>query len=206
MTPPQVDEVDERAWLAWRRDGVTATDVADAATGDDNAIDAVVDRKLGSPPPPTPAMERGRRWQTRITAAAAVLTGLSVVGEEILVEHPVHRWRRATLDALLATTPDATLDDGVVAVLEVKTSASGVNVGQQHQSRSRWMAQVQWQLHVTGLTRAVLAVAEIDNTRDACVAVNLIDVDADPVAQARLVEIADMIRDRVARRRRMEDV
>lgn len=177
---------DEAEWLQWRRGGITATEVADAATGMYGGAYAVVGRKLGVLPSPevTDAMNRGHRWQPRIADAVHHLTGWYVVGEETWCEHAVNdRWR-ATVDGFLATTPEATLDD-VVGVLEVKTR--GLHT---QPPRQRWEDQVQWQMLVTGLDAAVIAEAAIDDTDDTLHNLYLKRVTADPLRQSLLIETA----------------
>lgn len=180
------DAAAEATWLAWRRCGITATDVADAAAGTYGGAYAVVARKLGRlTVETTDEMQRGHRWQPVIADAVRVLTGLFVVGEETPCEHAGDpRWR-ATVDGFLAATPEATMAD-VEAVLEVKTCGVGARP-----DRGRWFDQVQWQLLVTGLDRAVIAEATIDDDIGACRGVRLVDVEADRDRQALLVDIAE---------------
>lgn len=183
------DTRDEAAWLAWRKEGVTATDVADAAAGTYGGMYGVVCRKRDLVPKQeqTPAMARGHRWQFPVADAIHALTGLFVVGEEQQVECATdHRWR-ATVDGFLSETPTAELAD-VAGVLEVKTTGVGVRP-----DRDRWVHQVQWQLLVTGLHRGVIAHAVIDDTDDTCVSLRITPVEADPAHQALLMELATEI-------------
>ncbi len=178
---------DETAWLEWRRAGITATEVADAANGTYGGAYAVVGRKLGIVPAPdvNDAMTRGHRWQPRIADAVHHLTGLYVVGEETWCEHSIHPAWRATVDGFLAPTPEATLDD-VVGVIEVKTRGLYV-----HPPRARWEDQVQWQMLVTGTTYAVIAEAAIDDTDDTLHSLHLTRLTADPLRQAILQDVAE---------------
>jgi predicted phage-related endonuclease len=93
--------------------------------------------------------------------------------------------RRATVDGFLANLAEATVED-VVAVLEVKTRGTGARP-----DRARWHDQVQWQMHVTGVDRAVIAEATIDDETDTCRGVRIHDVTADPDRQAMLASIAE---------------
>lgn len=184
----QLARPDEHAWLQWRREGVTATDVADAYAGTYGGIYSVVARKRGlETVESTPEMQRGHDWQPVIADAVHVLTGMFVVGEETWCAHADDdRWR-ATVDGFLAPQPETSIDD-VTAVVEIKTR--GVRV---RADWDRWVTQMQWQMFVTGLDRALLADATIDDDDNECRAVRLTWVDADPDHQTQLVELAETI-------------
>lgn len=185
--PVHEDEHDD--WLAWRLAGVTATEVADSHIGSYGGMYEVVARKRGLLPPveQTAAMERGQRWQETIADAVHALTGLYVVGEETWCEHAEHNRHRATVDGFLSPVPDAHVED-LTHVLEVKTTGVGV----QH-NFERTQAQVQWQMYVTGIERAVIAVATIDDADDTCVGVRLHRLEADTAQQSYLIDCAEEI-------------
>lgn len=179
---------EERAWLEWRAEGITATDVAEAASGTYGGAYAVVARKLELTPPveQTPQMARGHRWQTRIADAVHTLTQFYVVGEEAQFEDPMDpRWR-ATLDGLLARVPEVDTMADVVGVLEIKTTGKG-----SRPDRARWEDQVQWQLMVTELPMGVIAHVVVDDTDDTFVRLELMTVLADEVRQRYLVSLAE---------------
>lgn len=182
------DGTDDPEWLAWRRAGITATDVADAYAGTYGGIYSVVARKLGLEVVEHNAeMQRGHDWQPVIADAVHTLTGMYVVGEETWCAHADDdRWR-ATVDGFLAEAAEVSADD-VAAVLEVKTRGVGTRP-----NRDRWHTQTQWQLHVTGLSRALLAEATIDDDANECRNVRLEWVEADPDVQAQLVDLAEVI-------------
>lgn len=186
------DGNDDPAWLAWRTEGVTATDVADAMSGEYGGIYAVVARKQGRlVVEKTAEMERGHAWEATISDAVHVLTGWTVVGEETLCENADDpRWR-ATIDGFLAPHDEATLDD-VAAVLEIKTRGKGVRG-----KWERWEMQTQWQMLVAGIDRSLIACATIDDNepdpREKCKGVAITWVDANPALQASLVVVADTI-------------
>ena len=94
---------DDEKRLQWRREGVTATDVADAAAGTYGGMYGVVARKLGRVTvEQNEQMARGHRWQPVIADAVHVLTGLYVVGEETWCQCTGDdRWR-ATVDGFLS--------------------------------------------------------------------------------------------------------
>lgn len=180
-------ERDETEWLAWRREGITATDVADAAAGTYGGMYGVVSRKLGLVPPPeqNDAMRRGHRWQFKIADAVHALVGLWVVGEEHQVECPHRPEWRATVDGYLSRTEVTSNREDLWGVLEVKTT--GVNV---RPDRGRWLSQVQWQLLCTGLDRGMVAHAVIDDSDDTIVSLRFTEVQADRMHQELLEELA----------------
>lgn len=187
---------DERAWLDWRRHGITATDVADAANGSYGGAYGVVARKLGLVTvEQNNAMQRGHLWQPRIADAVNALTGLHVVGEEMWCVHRDDDIVRATVDGFLAEWADATPDD-LLGVLEVKTTGIGVRP-----NYDRWLDQVQWQLLAAGLDQALIAHAVIEDAPDpedsTPVSLKLTEVSADPVRQHHLRNIAGRLWDHV---------
>lgn len=179
---------DDQAWLEWRRGGITATDVADAANGTYGGEYGVVARKLGLiTVEQNAAMERGHRWQPKVADAVDMLTGFYVVGEETWCQNAEDEMIRATVDGFLSTLAEATLDD-VEGVLEVKTTGVGVTP-----NYARWGDQMQWQMLSTGLHHAVLAHAVIDDATDTFVSLRLTEVQADPFRQLTLVSIAERL-------------
>ena len=177
---------DDPKWLQWRREGITATDVADAAAGTYGGAYGVVARKQGRVTvEQNEQMSRGHRWQPVIADAVHVLTGLYVVGEETWCQCTGDERWRATVDGFLSPLAESSLDD-CVAVLEVKTVGVGVSP-----NRQRWLSQMQWQLLVTGLDRALLAEARIDDTDDTCHGVRLEWVEADDLVQEDLIALAE---------------
>jgi predicted phage-related endonuclease len=178
---------DER-WLQWRREGVTATEVADAMAGTYGGIYGVVAKKQGRyEVEQTPQMARGHRWEPILASATNVLTGLHVVGEQTWCENRSDpRWR-CTIDGFLSPIPEATVAD-CIGDFEAKTVGVGT-----HPNRSRWRYQVQWQMLVTEMPMALIAEAVIDDERDRCVEVRFEEVEADPLVQRDLVEAAEDI-------------
>jgi hypothetical protein len=126
-------------------------------------------------------MDRGHRWQEPISVAITALTGLEVAEAEACVEHPDDARWRCTLDGLLYAAGELP-----VGVAEVKTR--GVD---SRPDRDRWTDQVQWQLLCTGLDRAVLAEAVIDDVSDACLRLYLTEVAADQFRQQHLIDVAE---------------
>lgn len=174
-------------WHEWRRQGIGASDIANAYSGAYGGAYAVVADKLGRLPAKasTTQMERGHRWEQTIADAVHQLTGFHVVGEQTWCEHPDQPRHRCTVDGLLAPTGEATIDD-VIGVLEVKTVGRG-----RPMSWSSWEIQTLWQMHVTGLRRALIAAAEIDDTDDTLRRLELRWVDHDPLELEAVLRIAD---------------
>ena len=181
-------------WLTWRLGGVTASDIARSATGSYGGIYGVVLDKLNPKPHVTdnPIFNRGHRWEQRIADTAALLHSVTVAGEQAWCQHADNPLHRATVDGFLAYVSEPTIDD-VNAVLEIKTAGVGVKW-----NRPYWHAQVQWQMHVTQLDRALIAVAVIDDTDDTPQRLSFEWVDADPFMQSIYIELADRILEHVA--------
>jgi len=186
MTEPTDTETE---WLAWRTRGVGASDVAAAHTGLYGGIYGVVADKLGhtDPDPIDPELAaRGKRWEQPVADAVHVLTGYYVHGEQMWIEHPDNSVWRCTLDGLLDPRPELNGIDDAEALLEVKTIGLHVRWKMDY-----WEAQCQWQMHVTGKQRAMLAVARIDDTDDTCKGVPHLDwIEYDPYLAGTLVDTA----------------
>lgn len=183
---------DEADWLEWRKGGITATDVADAAQGTYGGAYGVVARKLGLiEVEQNNAMRRGHLWQPRIADAVHALTGLYVVGEETWCVNSDDDMIRATVDGFLANFADASPDD-LLGVIEVKTTGLGVRP-----NHDRWIDQVQWQLLATGLDQALIAHAVIEDAPDpedsTPQSLRLTPLSADPVRQWHLLGVAQRL-------------
>jgi len=179
----------DAAWLEWRRNGITATDVAKATANIYGGAYGVVADKLGLLPKveQNAAMERGHRWQPVVADAVHLLTGLFVVGEETWCESSDPRWR-CTVDGFLAEQPEVAGLDDVTGVVEIKT----VGVSTKH-ATTYYETQVQWQLLVTGQQSALLAIATIDDSDDTCTDLQLQRIQADTLTQAALVGTAEQL-------------
>lgn len=179
---------DEAEWLAARRQRITASDVAMARTAKYGGAVAVVAGKLGHLPPVevTAQMDRGHRWEAPLADAVHALTGLYVVGEQAwITRDDLAAPLGVTVDGLLADRPQVDDLADTVAVLELKTTGTDV--------RAPWayyLTQVQYQLAVTGLPRALVAAATIDDTDDTLVDLRLRWVDADPFDQEQILDLA----------------
>lgn len=185
---------DDPTWDAWRAAGITATDIAKAASGRYGGAYAVIATKTGLIPPTewNDRMLRGHRWQPVIADLTHPAQHLYVVGEETMAQHPDRPEHRATVDGFLAPIPDAGPAD-LVGVWECKTRGPEVRPDWAY-----WRAQVQWQMYVTGLERAVLAEAVIDDDTDTLKRFEFHEIDADLYEQARLVDLADQLAQHLA--------
>nr|AGC72755.1 YqaJ [uncultured bacterium A1Q1_fos_2101] len=176
---------DDPEWLKWRRQGITATDVADAINNTYGGAYSVVARKLGLVTvEPNAAMDRGHRWEQRIADAAGLMLGLHIVGEQAWCQHEGQPLWRATIDGLLADRPEIAIDE-CVGLLEIKTV--GLNVTPK---RDRWFDQTQWQMMVTNMPMAVIAEVRIDDVDDSFQSLKFHRVEANHFRQAELVEVA----------------
>ena len=154
MTPEE-----REAWLGWRREGVTATDIAKTVTGKYGGMFAVVAEKLGrvgerADVPQEGVMRRGTELEPVVGHLLQICDGRYVIGAQSQVEHPTAPVWRATLDGYLSS-------DGVTpeAVCELKTRVAGAKGVWDY-----WRAQVSWQMFVTGLDEGVLCVAWVDDS------------------------------------------
>lgn len=181
---------DQAEWLAWRRAGLGASDVAAALTGAyGRSPMSVVADKLGlldtTPDAATQAIfDRGHDLEPRITTATEALTGWHVVGEQTWCQHPEHPHHRATVDGFLSTEPEASIDD-VAGLFECKTRGAG-----RPRHLDYYTAQVNWQMWVTGLDVALLTEATVDEA-GAIVGTRSWSIERDNALIERLVEMAD---------------
>ena len=181
---------DDTEWHAWRRAGITASDIARATSGKYGGMYGVVADKLGltAPQEYTDRMARGHALEATAQTAAELLTGLHIVGEQYLAEHAEHPEWRATLDGLASPIPEPTLDD-CTHVVEVKSR--GVEV---RSAWDYWHPQTQWQMLVTGIPRALLVEIIVTDADPVEVhAVKVHRLEADPLTQAMLTDTADRI-------------
>ena len=190
---------DDQEWLQWRREGITASDIAMAVSGRYGGAIRVVADKLGEHQRGeyTAQMERGHRWEDRIASGVELLTGLHVVGEQTWAQHGQRPEFRATLDGMAAPIQGPTIDD-VTHLLEIKTR--GINV---KPAWDYWKPQTQWQMLVTGIDAAILAELVINDDEEFGDGIVFPDlrlhlVEADPVYQAELIDLADKLLAHVA--------
>lgn len=129
-------------WLRARREGVTATQVAKAATPA-GFQQAVQDYAQDFVEMDNPYMTFGRDMEPVISRT--VHTSFGILPNEWLIRHATHPHHLATPDGL---------SPGHLEISEVKTT------GQDWDERSipiQYRRQVQWQLHVTGAEACLFA-------------------------------------------------
>lgn len=145
------------AWLEWRRHGLGGSDIG--------AILGL--SKWGSPYTVWASKciadhqsERTERQQIGIDLEVAIAamftrhTGLQVAGEQLMCEHPVDGWRRCTVDGFAFDGPDHALD---LALGPVQMKSDGA-FGWPEGPPASYVAQVRWEMGVTGHDRGWLAV------------------------------------------------
>lgn len=178
----------EEHWHQWRSEGIGASDVAASWTGKYGGAHRAVAKRLGlvGDDIDPDLADRGHRWEQPIADAIAALTGLYVVGEQAWCEQDGSTHRRATVDGFLSQTPDATIET-VDALIEEKTVTEGARP-----SWDYYETQVQAQMLVTGVPRALLAVAVIGGD-DEIVRLTCSWVEADPDMQEMLAAEYDRL-------------
>jgi predicted phage-related endonuclease len=133
---------DEQAWLEARRSGVTATEVALAATPA-GFRDALEQRRNPTPVEVNDYMRFGLLWEDWVIDKISREYHISPNDWLIAGENPKH-----------LATPDGLSSDHR-AIAEVKTT--GKDWGTVEKLPVKYKRQVQWQLHVTGAEFAVVA-------------------------------------------------
>lgn len=146
-------------WLAWRRTGLTATDAA-AMLGLSpwTSAWAVWASKVGLSTDDievTDAMEFGTRAESMLADWFHDRTGLYVFGEQTWCTSKSEPHMLATVDGFVGESESSMLDDALGG-FEIKTTADTADAWDQ-QIPYHVLAQVQWQMAVTGMPRTYLA-------------------------------------------------
>jgi predicted phage-related endonuclease len=128
--------VNSERWLSARREGVTATQVAKAASGPGGFEQAVEDYRADFVENDNPYMAFGRAWEGPISMF--LKDNYGVMPNDWLISSPVS-------DHYLCTPDGLTLDHD--AISEVKTTGKDWNPVK---IPLQYRRQVQWQLFVTG--------------------------------------------------------
>jgi predicted phage-related endonuclease len=135
--------ISKDAWLEARRLGVTATQVARAASGPGGFEQAVQDYRTEFVEQDNPYMAFGRVWEAPISMFVKEHTG--VMPNEWLISSAVS-------DHYLATPDGLSLNHEVIS--EIKTTGKDWDP---LKLPIQYRRQVQWQLHVTGAKMCVFA-------------------------------------------------
>lgn len=150
-------------WLADRRKSMGGSDIAAADSGRyggrTKAVASKLDIDTGDDIDPALA-DRGHRWEQPVADGVLAHFGLFVHGEQMLVRNPATPRVHTTLDGMLAPTSEAALDD-MVANLEIKTRGRHAPW-----PRDYWWPQCQVGMHCTGVGKALLAIATVDEDYD----------------------------------------
>jgi putative phage-type endonuclease len=128
--------VNTERWLSARREGVTATQVAKAASGPGGFEQAVEDYRADFVENDNPYMAFGRAWEGPISMF--LKDNYGVMPNDWLMRHEVNRHHLATPDGVTL---------GHDAIAEIKTTGKDWNP---ERIPVQYRRQVQWQLHVTG--------------------------------------------------------
>jgi putative phage-type endonuclease len=172
---------DERTeWLAWRKLGIGASDIA-ALIGMSKYASpmSIWTDKLGLSPmdEDNDYLEYGRRAEPMLVGYFEDRNpGLFVVDCQARIVHPEVPWHRATLDGYVVEHPDG----GPLGVVEFKTTGFDV----WDEIPDAYACQVQWQMHCTGTSHAWFGVL---HNRKFCT----YEVERDDRAIATLTEVAD---------------
>jgi putative phage-type endonuclease len=174
MTATRIETGTEAAWLAARREGVTASEIAVVmGLSPYDSPFALYHRKRGDLPDveDSDAMERGRILEPYIAEKFAALRPefyLAGNGRR-LYAHPDRPWQMATPDRLVyefdcCGAPDCSCQPGMTAVLECKTDAGGSDEWGDEgtdQIPVHYRCQVLWQMDVMGVTAGYVALLPI---------------------------------------------
>lgn len=153
---------DRDEWLAWRRNGIGASDVAGIIGLSPWASPfSVWASKVDDTPDrhDTNAMEFGRRAEVMVGPWFADRTGLHVIGEQERCTHADDPWKLCTVDGFVVESPASAIEDAL-GLLEIKTTgdsaadwADGVPI--------HYQCQATWAMHVTDAPRCWFAVLHL---------------------------------------------
>jgi putative phage-type endonuclease len=160
----------DELWHAWRADGIGASDVpiivglAPPSWG--KSPYTLWLEKAGVLPPDDHESENmtfGKYAERMVAPWFHDLTGLYLAGEQTLCHRPDAPWARCTVDAfvvdggghedLMDAAGMGHLLDMALGVAEIKTTNDAPEAWE-HEIPDHYLAQVQWQLYVTGMDHA----------------------------------------------------
>lgn len=145
-------------WLAWRRQGIGASDVA-AILGLSPWQSAwsvwASKANLAEDDHESESMEFGRRAEPMVGPWFHELTGLHIAGEQTRCSHPADPWKRCTVDGFVVeSTPDTENEVGaemLVSVAEIKTTSDPAKKWADDGIPVHYQTQAAWISHVTGI-------------------------------------------------------
>ena len=179
--------VNAERWLSARREGVTATQVARAASGPGGFEQAVENYRADFVEQDNPYMQFGRAWEGPI--AMHLKERHDIMPNDWLIRNAYHAHHLATPDGL-------SLGHDVIS--EIKTTGKDWNP---ERIPVQYRRQVQWQLHVTGAIGCFFAWMLREERNGALVPgwfeprVIVMERDEDMIAS--LVKVADDLWERV---------
>jgi putative phage-type endonuclease len=175
----------EERWLAARREGVTATQVAKAAGGDGGFETVVREYREDFREADNDYMRFGREMEPVIAMALKERHG--IMPNDWLISHAYHPHHMATPDGL-------SLDHQMIA--EIKTTGTEWKT-----IPAQYVRQVQWQLYVTGADLCVFAWMLRDEFDGLFIPAwfepEIVLIDRDEEMIERLVKVADDVWERV---------
>lgn len=155
-----MDAQERQEWLARRRQGIGSSDIA-AICGLSpwsDALSVYLDKLGMLPDRPTEAKRWGLMLEEAVAVAYEEETGLQVHPPPAYVAQGQHPWMLASLDRVAIAS--GLIPGPFERILELKTSRFGEGFGTPgtDQVPQQYLIQVQWQMGVTGMTQADLAV------------------------------------------------
>jgi len=179
--------VSAERWLSARREGVTATQVARAASGPGGFEQAVQDYRADFVEQDNPYMAFGRAWEGPI--AMHLKDRFEIMPNDWLIRNDKNRHHLATPDGL-------NFNHDVIS--EIKTTGKDWNP---ERIPVQYRRQVQWQLHVTGAVVCFFAWM-LREERDGAFLPGwfepkVIQIEPDEEMIASLVRVADDLWERV---------
>lgn len=154
-----MSDVRDDEWLAWRRAGIGASDIAGIlGVSPWESPYSVWAIKVGIVPDKeaTEAMEMGGIMEPAINRLFHARTGLWVGGVQEWVQHPDLPWARATLDGRVYEHPHGDDPSASLGPLEAKTTSESP-AKWENDIPIQYACQTQWQMFVTGTERTWVA-------------------------------------------------
>lgn len=157
---------DRAAWLAERRNGIGASDVAGIlglspwaspySVWASKVFDTSEDDDRD-----TLAMSFGRRAESMIAPWFTELTGLQIDGEQTPYVHPVNDWQRCTIDGYVYEGHVHEHVSAMLGVYEAKTTSATPAEWEADGIPVHYQCQGQWSMHVTGTDHLWFAVLHL---------------------------------------------